>query len=190
MSAGLDEPPRPLAAVESPGLRQKIIAVFAVAQVTFMLSSALVRLTPVALEPWRDGTLGAFGMAVAVAWGIFNAYAEGYKGFQRSFSPRTVARAAYLGKHARPIDLIFALPFSMGLYFAHKRQLVVSWTLLVGIVVLVVAVRALPQPYRGIVDGGVVTGLAWGLLSLLHALYRFLAKGEAGDAALPRHVRA
>jgi hypothetical protein len=179
MTASID------ATVPTPGLRAKAIAIFAVAQVTLMLCSALSRLTPVALEPWEKGMLGTLGMGSAIAWAVFNAYAEGYRGFQRSFSPRTVARAAYLGENPRLVDLILALPFTLGLYFTTRRQLIVSWCLLVGIVTLIAAVRALPQPYRGIVDGGVVIGLGWGLLSLIYSLGHYLMTGRTGDPALP-----
>jgi hypothetical protein len=54
----------------------------------------------------------------------------------------------------------------MGLFHATRKRLVVSWSVLSGVVVLVVAVRMLEQPWRGIVDAGVVVGLAWGLLAL------------------------
>jgi hypothetical protein len=174
-----------IVAEEPPGLRAKMIAVFATSQVALMLCSALARLTPVALEPWETGALGTLGMGVAIAWGVFNAYAEGYRGFQRRFSPRTIARAAYLGENPRFVDVALALPFTLGLYFTTRRQLMVSWGLLVGIVGLIVAVRALPQPYRGIVDGGVVVGLGWGLLSLLYSLGHYLVTGKTSDPELP-----
>jgi hypothetical protein len=36
-----------------------------------------------------------------------------------------------------------------------------------GIIVLIILVRLLPQPWRGMVDAGVVVGLAWGMISLI-----------------------
>ena len=70
MTVRIDETPS--ARVAPPTLRAKAIAVFAVAQVAYMLWSALARLTPIALEPWQQGMLGGFGMAVALAWAAFN----------------------------------------------------------------------------------------------------------------------
>ena len=35
------------------------------------------------------------------------------------------------------------------------------------VVVLIIGVRMLEQPWRGIVDAGVVVGLTWGLLAIL-----------------------
>ena len=42
-----------------------------------------------------------------------------------------------------------------------------SWSMVLGIVTLVVLVRRLPQPWRGIIDGGVVVGLSWGIVAIL-----------------------
>jgi hypothetical protein len=62
---------------------------------------------------------------------------------------------------------------------------------LVGVVALVLIVKSLPQPWRGIVDGGVVVGLAWGLVSLCASALRTLIKGPpAVDLQLPRAASA
>ena len=56
------------------------------------LVEAIVRLVPHALEPFREGL--STGAALAYAgFVLFNAYAEGYRGFQRGFSPRVSVRA-------------------------------------------------------------------------------------------------
>lgn len=170
--------------------RARIIATFAIAQVLLMVGSAIYRLTPLALEPILDGSLTPGLIAVTIIWVVFNAYAEGYRGFQKRFSPRTVARAAYLGENPKPLDVLLALPFSMGLYFANRRQLIVSWVFLLGLTALIAFVRALPQPYRGIIDAGVVIGLGWGALSLVYSLYRYLSTGEVEvDPELPEDDR-
>ena len=46
--------------------------------------------------------------------------------------------------------------------------MLVARLLVLGIVGLVMAVRLLPQPWRGIVDAGVVVGLAIGITSIVH----------------------
>ena len=56
--------------------------------------------------------------------------------------------------------------FCLGLFDAKKRTKIVSWTMLVVIILLVVFMRRLSQPWRGIIDAGVVVGLAIGLASL------------------------
>ena len=48
-----------------------------------------------------------------------------------------------------------------------------------GLILLaIIVVRQLPQPWRGIVDLGVVIGLAWGLVSFLYMSALALAQGR------------
>lgn len=135
---------------------------------------ALWSLTPVALEPIRAGSMSALQWVLYVSWVVFMVYSEGYKGFQRKVAPRVAARAMYLATHPRPLLVVFAPLFCMGLIHATRKRLIVSWCVLTGIVLLVLVVRQLEQPWRGIVDGGVVAGLAWGLASMLWFFARAL----------------
>jgi hypothetical protein len=54
----------------------------------------------------------------------------------------------------------------MGYFHAPRRRQITSISVTVGIIVLVILVRFMPQPWRGIVDAGVIVGLAWGLAAL------------------------
>ncbi len=131
--------------------------------------------------------LDAVQVAVAAAWMAFMGVAEGYRGFHKKFSPRVVARAAYLAEHARPIDVALAPLFCMSLYGASRRGLVVARVLVAGIVVLIVTVPYLPHPWRGIVDAGVVLGLGIGLCSMAYfAVRALMGSGPAIDPDLPR----
>ncbi len=145
----------------------KLIALWGVAGVLALLGQAIARLTPLALEPVLDGSLTSFQWVLYVGWTLFNAYAEGYRGFQRAFSPRVVARAVHLGHNPRPVFVALAPAFCMALFHARKKNLIIAWSVLVGIVLLVTLVRMLPQPWRGIVDAGVVVGLLWGSVSIV-----------------------
>jgi FtsH-binding integral membrane protein len=111
------------------------------------------------------------------------AYSEGLMGFQRGFSPRVAARARYLRTHPQLHFVVLAPLFCMGFFHATRRRRIMSFALTAGIVALVLAVRLLPQPWRGIVDAGVVVGLAWGLLSLI--VFSARALGGADFAASP-----
>ena len=104
-----------------------------------------------------------------------NAYLEGYRGFQLRFCPRVVSRAVHLGREPTWLHVILALPFCMSLFHASRRQLRASWAFLLALVALIAAVRAMPQPYRGIVDGGVVIGLVWGLVVIWWLFAKYLA---------------
>lgn len=161
----------PTSAVQAPtpnaALRiEKLVAAFGLAQVSLFLLLAIYRLGQLAVVPWATGTLSSLQQLVFVAWVAFNMYAEGYRGFQMRFSPRVVARAVELGRNPRPMDLLLALPFCMSLIRAERRQMVTRWAFVVALYTVVFFVRMLPQPWRGILDGGVVVALAWGVGSL------------------------
>jgi len=128
-----------------------------------LIGSAVWRLTPYAIEALGSG-LNVFQWIVTAVWAGFMLIAEGYRGFQKQFSPRVVARAKYLAEHPQPLHLLLAPLFCMAFFHATKKRKIVTWCLTTGIVGLVLIVRQLPQPWRGIIDLGGVLGLAYGLL--------------------------
>ena len=136
-----------------------------------LLVRAVWALTPRAVEAMVGG-LAWWQWAVLAVWVAFMAYSEGYRGFQKRFSPMVAARVHELAQRATPLQAALAPAFAMGLFHATRRRLIISWILLVGIAILVIVVRYLPQPWRGIVDAGVVVGLTWGTVSLLWSLVR------------------
>jgi len=141
--------------------------VWGVGGVVALLLQALVRLGPIAAEA-LGARLTLLQVAFAVVWVAFMAHAEGYRGFHLRFSPRVVARAHHLARHPRPLWVVFAPLFCMSLFGASRRGVWVARCVLAGVFALVLVVRALPQPWRGLVDAGVVVGLGIGLASLLY----------------------
>lgn len=159
-------------------------AIWGVLGVVVFLLQAVLRLLPIA----REGCLridAATTWLGLVAWVAFMAYAEGYRGFHQRFSPRVVARAIHLAQHPTLFRALFAPLFCMSLFGATARGMRVARLLLVGIVALVVAMRWVAQPWRGIVDAGVVVGLGLGLLSIVRAL---LGVAPTVDADIPRRA--
>ncbi len=141
------------------------MALWGVGGVCLVLGQALCRLVPLALEPF-DAGMSSFQLVAYVGFAILMGYSEGYRGFQRSFAPRVVARA--WGLVSAPLRYRLLAPVvCMGLVYGTRHRLITSWVFLVGIVCLVILVRILSQPWRGIVDGGVVVGLSWGLVAVL-----------------------
>ena len=141
-------------------------AYWGIAGVLLLLGSAICRLTPLAIDAfsydwawyhWLSSTFLIF----------FMAYAEGYRAFQKGFSPRVAARARYLRDHRNMLHTVLAPLFCMAYFHAPKRRQITSISVTAGIIILVILVRLLDQPWRGIIDGSVVIGLAWGFLSLL-----------------------
>lgn len=108
---------------------------------------------------------------------VFMLWAEGYRGFQQRFSPRAAARVLYLRNNPDLLDVCLAPLFCIGYYHATPRVLRLAWIGTGLILLLVVLVNNLPQPWRGILDAGVVLGLSWGLLSFLLMSWRALRSG-------------
>jgi cytochrome bd-type quinol oxidase subunit 1 len=86
-----------------------------------------------------------------------------------------VARALVLAREGTPLQLVLAPAYCMSLLHASRRGRIVAWTVVAGIATLVAIVSRMPQPWRGIVDAGVVAGLAIGLASLLWHAVRAMA---------------
>jgi hypothetical protein len=141
-------------------------ALWGMSGVLLLLGSAVYRLAPLAADAFSCDLLWYHWVSLLLVV-VFMAYAEGYVGFQQRFSPRVAARARYLRDHPRIAFIIFAPFFCMGYFHATRRRRITSVSLTVGIIALILLVRLLPQPWRGIIDAGVVIGLAWGILSLL-----------------------
>jgi hypothetical protein len=144
-----------------------IASIWAFLGVTFLLGNAVIRLGATALATF-DHPLEGYHYAIIPVWMIYMAYSEGYKGFYQSFSPRVAARMKYLRHNPTPLRAIFAPLFCMGYFDIVRRTKIVVYSLTLGIIILIVIVRQLTQPWRGIIDMGVSAGLALGLLTLFY----------------------
>ncbi len=135
--------------------------------IVLLLTFAIYRLAPMALA-LEELPLSLVHWAALVCSILYMAYAEGYKGFHRGFAPRVVKRASYLREHPRLHHILLAPIFCMGYIHATKRRKFMSIGLSLMIVCFVLIARLLPQPWRGIVDAGVLTGLFMGIASILY----------------------
>jgi uncharacterized membrane protein len=151
-------------------------AIWGLAGILELLLSACLRLWPKAVDAFSY-FFAWYHWAALAAIVICMAYAEGYKGFQKAFSPRTAARARYLRQNPRILHIIMAPFFCMGYFHATKRRKITSISLTLGIIALIIMVSFVPQPWRGIIDVGVIVGLLWGIVSLL--AFGFQAMGQA-----------
>lgn len=161
---------------------QLAVVAWSVGGVLLLLAQALWRLTPIALQPLRDGMTG-LQWSVYFGWILVNGYAEGYRAFQLRFSPRVVARALHVARHPRPLHVALAPLFCMSFFHATSRGRAAAWGVTLGVVAAILVIRLLPQPWRGILDAGVVVGLGWGAAALIVSAVR-------GLRGLPLHVDA
>jgi hypothetical protein len=140
-------------------------AIWGLAGIVLLLGSAVYRLSCLAVNAFSFDFFW-YHWLFLIFIVLFMGYAEGYRGFQQRFSPRVAARAKYLRENPRGLHIALGPFFCMGYFHATRRRKITSISLTLGIVILVMLVRLLPQPWRGIIDAGVVLGLIWGLVSL------------------------
>ena len=151
------------------------------AGVTLLLGSAIWRLTPRAMEA-LSSSLSVFQIVVLVVWAVFMAVGEGYRGFQKRFSPRTAARVRYLRDRPSLLRTLLAPFFAMGYFHARRKTQITAICLTLGIVILVILVSQCPQPWRGIIDFGVVLGLTWGWISFAIFTFQALTRQDFGHS--------
>ncbi len=145
--------------------------------VCLILAFAIVRLVAISLDSFTYQFFW-YHWLVLLLNVAFMAYSEGYRGFQKAYSPRLAARIRHLRDHPRFFHSILAPLFGMGYFYTTRRRLIVSYALTVVIIVLIIIVHQLPQPWRGILDLGVVVGLCWGMISILAFSWQALSQSE------------
>ncbi len=152
-------------------------AAWGLAGVTALLAYAVYRLMGMtiagfALElDWRHWTL-------LIVNTLFMAHAEGYRGFQKGYSPRVVARARHLINEPTPLRVILAPLFVMGYFTTTRRRLVSTYVLTIMIIGFIILFQQLSQPWRGMLDFGVVVGLSWGIVSIVFFAIRAFGGGS------------
>lgn len=134
--------------------------------ITASLGKAIIGMTPKVITGLAmELTLIQWGFLIGYTF--FMLYFEGYKGFQKKYSPRTAARVKYLYDQPNLLRGILAPLFCMGYFHANRKTKLKAYILTGGIFLLVKLVSYCPQPWLGIVDLGVMLGLSWGLIAFL-----------------------
>ena len=151
----------------------------------FLLIFALIRLSDIAIDSFKYDYNFYHWVAVIIN-SLFMAYSEGYKGFQKSFSPRLAARLKYLYQKGNPIELILAPLFCMSFFNAPKKRIFISLSLTILIISFVIFFHQLPQPWRGILDIGVLIGLTWGLVV---SCYFFIQAFKSNDFLIDPEIK-
>jgi hypothetical protein len=160
--------------------------VWAVCGITLLLVQAQVRLGQIAWEALSSGAMTQMQVAICVTWMLMNAYLEGYRGFHLRFVPRVIARAHHLATTKGAYPTVLAPIYAMAYVRAAKKAKYAAWGVTLAVVLAIFVVRRLPQPWRGVIDAGVVVGLALGTLSLLlSAVRRMMGEVPPGNPDLP-----
>lgn len=134
--------------------------------IVLLLGFAIYRLLPHALESLHYGLAWWQWLMVGV-WCIFMVVSEGYDGFQKRLVPRIYERAQKLRMQGGVIERIFAPLYCLNYFNAEVRRMAVAYLALVLIIGAVIIVHTIEQPWRGMIDWGVIAGLGYGLIALV-----------------------
>ncbi len=122
--------------------------------------------------------LALVAIVAAFTWG------EGIQALGRRWVPRVVERIRRLGGETSATVLLLAPLYAIGLVCLPRRTLLRSWVGVAAIVLAVVTVRAMPHPWRGMIELGVSAALTLGVIAvLLHLTGSPEAPVEPAEAA-------
>lgn len=140
-------------------------AVWGIGGLLLILIYAVIRLVPIASES-RHYALDWTHWSALGANTLLMAYMEGYRGFQKSLAPRVVSRARELSQRPSITGAIFAPAYCYGILHAPAREIVARTALIAMIVAFIFGMRMLDNPWRNLLDVGVVVGLSWGIVAI------------------------
>lgn len=149
----------------SSAARERGIAGWAVAGVAAVLLEALLRLGAHALALLSCELDPAQQLALVASLALFG-YGEGYLVLHRRFA-RSVVERAFAAPVCRGWRAYAAPLHAMGLVGVPVRTAMRGWSGVGFVVVAILVVRAMPSPWREIVDAGVAVALLVGLTSLV-----------------------
>lgn len=167
MSAAAAEPS---GATGSAGHWRELAApAWAVFGVSALFASASYRLGERGVAVIRDG-LGSWEWMTLAGLTIVFVYGEGFLALDRKWVPGLMRRARELRDERRLVLRLLAPLYGLSLIGAPPAKLVSSWLGTLAIVGAILVVRAVPDPWRGIIDFAVAAALAWGLVAILRRL--------------------
>ncbi len=148
-----------------------LATVWAIIGLIFLLGFASWRLSAYTIESFSMQWSWMHWL-VFVGFTLFMLHSEGYSGFQKKFSPRFAARCKYLAHNASLLQLFLAPLFCMAYFHAPKKRVMTTFGLTIMIIIFIFSFQLIPQPWKGLLDFGVVMGLVWGLGSTLYFCFK------------------
>ena len=127
---------------------------------------AIVQLARRGVATLNDG-LGPLEWLAFVLLLVAFVYGEGWRALARRWVPAVLARTRQLGVGSPLPYRLLAPLYAMSLIGASARILARAWLGVALIVLAVIVVRALPEPWRGIVDAAVAAALLVGLWAIV-----------------------
>ena len=157
--------------------------------IALSLLEAVIRLGHRAAVTISHG-LDLHGWSAFVLLTAVMAYAEGYRALHLRFVPHVITRADEAGRAGGFVAFVLAPLYAMSLVGAPIATKLRAWAGVTGIVTAMHVVRALPFPWRGIVDGAVAVALAFGLASLAAGMLSKVSPKERLSLTTKRDARS
>ncbi|MBT3756892.1 MAG: hypothetical protein HOK80_08665 [Candidatus Cloacimonetes bacterium] len=145
---------------------KKLIYIYSIGGVIAIFSSAIYRLYPHVKES-MSLEFSALNWTVLAAYLIVMIVGKGYFALHRGFVPRVIVRSEQIISNGNLIDKLLAPLYCMGFFKAPKKRMIISYLMILFIISFLVSASKIVQPWRGIIDLGVIVGLSLGIISLL-----------------------
>ncbi len=145
---------------------KNLILIYSIGGVIAIFSSAIYRLYPHVQES-ISYEFSILNWIILALYLLVMIVGKGYFALHRGFVPRVINRSELLVENGTFIDRLLAPLYCMGFFKAPKKRLIISYSMLFLIITFIVSASKISQPWRGIIDLGVVIGLSLGILSLL-----------------------
>jgi hypothetical protein len=143
-----------------------VVAGWSVLAIGLAFAEAIARLGARAAAAVREGLSPAEWAALAGSVLVFTWF-EGYRSLHRRFTPAVIRRAFEAGRDSAGALGVLRAPLRALSLVGERREVARGWAAVALITLAVFVVRALPSPWRGIVDAGVTSALLLGLCSLV-----------------------
>jgi hypothetical protein len=161
-------------------------ALWGVGGILFIVGYAVVRLAHPSVEAFSH-ELRWFHWLLLMGNTAFVVYAKAYRGFQKGLSPRIAARARSLRDEPTSLRVALAPLFCLGYFQIARRRQISMIAITISMVALIFLVRLLGQPWRGIIDTGIVVGLTWGFATIaVYSAKALTSETFAGSPLVPR----
>ncbi len=134
--------------------------------VSILFASATYRMGSRGIATMQGGLSAGEWVALVLLTLAF-VYGEGFRALDRRWVPGLVQRARRLRREGGTLLRVLAPLYGLSLIGVDRRKLVRAWAGTTAIVLAVLLVRSLPEPWRGITDFAVAAALAWGLVAIL-----------------------
>ncbi len=140
---------------------------FLVARALLGMSPEIREMLATPLNAWHQIGL----VVIVLVFGL----AKGYFIFRRRFCRSYASRIGELS--LPPVKLLYAVLaplYCLNLIGAERRQLIRGYAIVTGIVLMIISVKFIPTPWRGMILMGVAAALTWAALEIAYQGFKEL----------------